>query len=178
MELRHLRYFVTVAEELHLGRAANHLAIMQPSLSQQIQQLEDELGFPLFRRTKRSVELTDAGSVSAQQVLLQVQKAERAHRSEVGRLVIGYISSSTYDVLPLMLRLFRERFPHVEVIAAVAITSRAAITRLACRPSRKISRCASRAQKFVTTKEPPTWRIVLSTRSPFLAASGDNTCQR
>ncbi|EFH82587.1 LysR family transcriptional regulator [Ktedonobacter racemifer] len=122
MELRHLRYFVAVAEELHFGRAATRLSIMQPSLSQQIQQLEDELGFPLFRRTKRSVELTDAGSVfldAARKVLLQVQEAkqaaQRAHRGEAGRLVIGYISSSTYDVLPLMLRLFRERFPQVEV---------------------------------------------------------------
>jgi len=122
MELRHLRYFVTVAEELHFGRAAFRLSIVQPSLSQQIRQLEDELGFPLFYRTKRSVELTDAGKVflsEARQVLAQVQEAkrsaQRASRGEVGRLVVGYISSSTYDLLPLMLRLYRERFPEVEV---------------------------------------------------------------
>jgi DNA-binding transcriptional LysR family regulator len=122
MELRHLRYFVTVAEELHFGRAALRLSIVQPSLSQQIRQLEDELGFPLFYRTKRYVELTDAGKVflsEARQVLAQVQEAkrsaQRAARGEVGRLVIGYISSSTYDLLPQMLRLYRERFPEVEV---------------------------------------------------------------
>src|SRR6266702_7849708 len=122
MELRHLRYFVTVAEELHFGRAATRLSIVQPSLSQQIRQLEDELGFPLFYRTKRSVELTDAGKVflaEARQVLVQVREAkrtaQRAYRGEVGRLVVGYISSSTYDLLPLMLRVYRERFPHVEV---------------------------------------------------------------
>ncbi len=122
MELRHLRYFVTVAEELHFGRAATRLAIVQPSLSQQIRQLEDELGFPLLYRTKRYVELTDAGKVflaEARQVLAQVQEAkrtaQRAYRGEVGRLVVGYISSSTYDLLPLMLRVYRERFPAVEV---------------------------------------------------------------
>ena len=122
MELRHLRYFVTVAEELHFGRAATRLSIVQPSLSQQIRQLEDELGFPLLYRTKRSVELTDAGKVflsEAQHVLAQVQEAkrtaQRAYRGEVGRLVLGYISSSTYDLLPMMLRVYRERFPDVEV---------------------------------------------------------------
>ena len=122
MELRHLRYFVAVAEELHFGRAALRLSIVQPSLSQQIRQLEQELGFPLLWRTKRSVGLTDAGKVflpEAQRVLAQVQEAQRAaqraYRGEMGRLVIGYISSSTYDLLPMVLRVYRERFPDVEV---------------------------------------------------------------
>jgi DNA-binding transcriptional LysR family regulator len=123
MELRHLRYFVAVAEELHFGKAATRLAIVQPSLSQQIRQLEDELGFPLFQRTKRSVELTEAGKVfllAARSILSQVQEAkraaQRAYRGEEGRLVVGYTSSSTYDLLPLMLRVYRERFPHIEVV--------------------------------------------------------------
>lgn len=122
MELRHLRYFVAVAEELHFGRAATRLYIVQPSLSQQIRQLEDELGVPLLRRTKRSVELTDAGRVfltEAQNVLSQVQEAkraaQRAARGEIGRLVLGYISSSTYDLLPMMLSAYRERFPEIDV---------------------------------------------------------------
>jgi DNA-binding transcriptional LysR family regulator len=122
MELRHLRYFIAVAEELHFGRAAARLFIAQPSLSLQIRQLEEELGFPLLKRSKRSVELTDAGTVflaAAQHILAQVQEAkraaQRAHRGEMGRLVVGYISSSTYDLLPVMLRAYRERFPHVEV---------------------------------------------------------------
>ncbi len=122
MELRHLRYFVTIAEELHFGRAAARLSIEQPSLSQQIQQLEEELGFLLLYRTKRYVELTDAGKVfmlEAQKILAQVQEAkrttQRAYRGEVGHLVVGYISSSTYDLLPMMLRVYRERFPDVEV---------------------------------------------------------------
>jgi DNA-binding transcriptional LysR family regulator len=104
------------------GRAATRLSIVQPSLSQQIRQLEDELGFPLLYRTKRSVELTDAGKVflaEAQHVLAQVREAkrtaQRAYRGEVGRLVVGYISSGTYDLLPMMLRVYRERFPDVEV---------------------------------------------------------------
>jgi DNA-binding transcriptional LysR family regulator len=129
MELRHLRYFVAVAEELHFGRAATRLLIVQPSLSQQIRQLEDELGFPLLKRTKRSVELTDAGRVflaSAQHILAQVQEAKRlalrAYRGEVGRLVVGYISSSTYDLLPAMLRAYRERFPHVEIVLRESTT--------------------------------------------------------
>ena len=122
MELRHFRYFIAVAEELHFGRAASRLFIVQPSLSQQIQQLEEELGLPLLRRTKRSVELTDAGKVflqEARKVLVQVQEAKRAAqlaaRGELGRLVIGYISSSTYDLLPMMLSAYRERFPEIDV---------------------------------------------------------------
>src|SRR5436305_4814157 len=122
MELRHLRYFVTVGEELHFGRAATRLSIVLLSLSQQIHQLEDELGFPLLYRTKRSVELTDAGRAflsQAKQVLAQVQeakrRAQRASVGDVGRLVVGYLSSSTYDLLPMMLRVYREPFPHVEV---------------------------------------------------------------
>ncbi len=122
MELRHLRYFVAVAEELHFGRAASRLFIVQPSLSQQIQQLEEELGFPLLIRTKRSVELTDAGKVfltEARKVLAQVQEAkraaQRAYRGEIGRLVVGYISSSTYNLLPMMLSAYRERFPEIDV---------------------------------------------------------------
>jgi DNA-binding transcriptional LysR family regulator len=80
------------------------------------------LGFPLLYRTKRLVELTDAGKVfltEAKQVLAQVQEAkhaaQRAYRGELGRLVVGYISSSTYDLLPMMLRVYHERFPGVEV---------------------------------------------------------------
>src|SRR5438128_9901688 len=106
MELRHLRYFVTVAEELHFGRAATRLSIVQPSLSQQIRQLEDELGFPLLYRTKRYVELTDAGKVflaEARQVLAQVRQAkrtaQRAYRGEGGRLAAGYIRPSSYGPL-------------------------------------------------------------------------------
>lgn len=123
MELRHLRYFVAVAEELHFGRAAERLFMAQPPLSQQIQQLEREIGASLFQRTSRRVQLTAAGQVfleEARQILARVETAvetaQRASRGEVGRLSIGFSASATYDVLPEVLRGFRARFPEVELL--------------------------------------------------------------
>ncbi|MBW4562637.1 MAG: LysR family transcriptional regulator [Mojavia pulchra JT2-VF2] len=124
MELRHLRYFIAVAEELHFSRAAERLHIAQPPLSQQIQQLEAELGVELFdRKTKRQVQLTAAGQVflqEAYQLLAQLDKAidltQRTGRGERGQLRIGFTSLVSYDVLPVILRSFREQFPEVELI--------------------------------------------------------------
>lgn len=120
MELRHLRYFVAVAEELHFGRAAERLFIAQPPLSQQIQQLERELGVALFLRTSRRVQLTPAGDVflsEARQILTglenAVQAARRAARGETGWLGIGFAASATYDLLPAVLHDFRARFPEI-----------------------------------------------------------------
>ena len=97
MELRHLRYFVAVAEELHFTRAALRLNIAQPPLSQQIRALEQELGVQLFERTRRSVALTDAGAallVRAREVLSATQslpeELQRVARGEVGQLRIGF----------------------------------------------------------------------------------------
>ena len=122
MELRHLRYFVAVAEELHFGRAAARLFIAQPPLSQQIQQLERELGVILFQRTSRRVQLTPAGEVflaGARQTLADldaaVQATQRAARGETGWLGIGFAASATYDLLPAVLHDFRAQFPHVEL---------------------------------------------------------------
>ncbi|NET36324.1 MAG: LysR family transcriptional regulator [Cyanothece sp. SIO1E1] len=122
MELRHLRYFITVAEELHFGRAAERLHMAQPPLSQQIRQLEAELGFELFHRTKRQVRLTKAGHVflvAAQQILLQVEQAilagQRASRGETGHIVIGFVSSAAYNVMPTILKTFRAQFPDVNL---------------------------------------------------------------
>lgn len=122
MELRHLRYFIAVAEELHFGRAAERLHIAQPPLSQQIRQLEEELGFQLFHRTKRQVQLTEAGQVFLnesyrifRQLDQAIQAGQRASRGEMGQLVIGFVSSAAYNVLPGVLQTFRSQFPAVNL---------------------------------------------------------------
>jgi DNA-binding transcriptional LysR family regulator len=122
MELRHLRYFVAVAEELHFSRAAARLGIAQPPLSQQIRQLEDEIGTRLFKRSSRKIELTEAGATlleEARQILRHVDKAVRATNStghgKSGRLAIGFIGSALAEVLPTILRAFRQRHPRVEL---------------------------------------------------------------
>src|SRR3954451_6773303 len=122
MELRHLRYFVAVAEELHFGRAAERLFIVQPALSKQIASLEKELGVDLFVRTKRHVEMTSAGAAlleDARQVLAQAEgaklRAQLASRGEVGVLEIGFVVPVLYDLLPHMLRAFRAEFPNVRL---------------------------------------------------------------
>jgi DNA-binding transcriptional LysR family regulator len=104
MELRHLRYFIAVAEELHFGRAAQVLGISQPPLSQQIQALEQEVGARLFERTNRRVELSEAGRLFLQEarlVLAQVDKAadvaRRAQLGELGELKIGFTSSAPFN---------------------------------------------------------------------------------
>lgn len=123
MELRHLRYFVAVADDLHFGRAAEKLFIAQPALSQQIQQLERELGVRLLTRSSRRVALTVAGTVflsEARAILARVssalEAARRADRGELGRLGVGFVASATYAVLPAVLRRFREDFPDVELL--------------------------------------------------------------
>ncbi len=122
MELRHLKYFVAVAEELHFGRAASRLQISQPPLSQQIRRLEEELGVELFRRTKRKVQLTSAGRAfldRARQLLQEVERAveatRQAARGIVGRIEVGYAPTAEIRVIPRLLQRIRERFPQVEV---------------------------------------------------------------
>lgn len=122
MELRHLRYFLAVAEELHFGRAALRLQMAQPPLSQQIKQLEAELGVQLFARTRRQVSLTAAGAVlqhEAKALLVQleqaVSKTQQADRGEVGSLAIAFVSSAMYSLLPNYLKQFREQYPQVAI---------------------------------------------------------------
>ena len=123
IELRHLRYFIAVAEELHFGRAALRLNISQPPLSQQIMQLETETGARLFNRTNRSVQLTAAGEQllsDARAILLQVEQASdraaRLHRGEEGELRIGFTSSAPFTaVVSDALFQFRQRWPQVHI---------------------------------------------------------------
>jgi DNA-binding transcriptional LysR family regulator len=122
MELRHLRYFSAVAAELHFGRAAEKLHIAQPPLSKQIQDLERELGFELFVRTKRSVALTPAGQaflVEVTQIFQQLDRSieigRKTSRGELGQISIGFVGSATYNILPVMLQRFRDRYPQVQI---------------------------------------------------------------
>jgi DNA-binding transcriptional LysR family regulator len=122
MELRHLRYFVAVAEELHFGRAADRLHTSQSSLSQQVRNLETELKVDLFRRIKRHVELTPAGDRflrEAREILAAAERAtgsaREAAREESRRIVIGISPETDWQFLGKALRLFREHAPSVEV---------------------------------------------------------------
>lgn len=122
MELRHLRYFVTVAEELHFGRAAERLGIAQPPLSQQIKALEQELQVRLLLRTKRRVRLTSAGEIflnESKEVLAKaeqaVRAAQRAARGEIGELAVGFVSSAVYGKVMWIFNKMRERYPDVSL---------------------------------------------------------------
>lgn len=122
MDIRSLRYFVAVAEELHFGRAAKRLHISQPPLSRQIQKLELTLGGKLLRRTKRRVEVTPTGKIfysDAINILSAFEKAANnvrcAESGGIGSLNIGFFIGATYRVLPEVLRQFRNRAPKVEL---------------------------------------------------------------
>jgi DNA-binding transcriptional LysR family regulator len=120
MELRHLRYFVAVAEELHFRRAAERLHMSQPPLSQQIRRLEEDVGATLLVRNQRRVELTAAGAAyyaRARDILDAVEDAardaRRVQRGEVGRMDVGFVGSAVYSIVPDLLRTFRARHPDV-----------------------------------------------------------------
>jgi DNA-binding transcriptional LysR family regulator len=123
LELRHLRYFLAVAEELNFGRAAAKLGIAQPNLSQQIKVLEEIVGASLFDRTQRSVQLTAAGQyfrVEASETLDHARAAltvaQRAGRGEMGKIAVGYVGSATYTgVLVAIMGEFRKDFPDVDI---------------------------------------------------------------
>jgi DNA-binding transcriptional LysR family regulator len=128
MELRHLRYFVAVAEELHFGRAARRLHITQPPLSQQIQLLERELGVKLFVRG-RKIQLTEAGRVLLEEARRTIEVAERAARAtraagagEAARLRVGYPAATLVELVPAALRAFAERCPEVGIEAVAGHT--------------------------------------------------------
>lgn len=125
MELRQLRLFSAVAEELHFGRAALRLHLSQPALTYQIQRIEKDLGFRLFDRSKRRVELTLAGEAlfDGARVLLAdadqlVETARRVDRGEVGVLRIGCVASVLYSLFPGVVRTTREAYPDIQLIVA------------------------------------------------------------
>ncbi|MET3132489.1 DNA-binding transcriptional LysR family regulator [Oxalobacteraceae bacterium GrIS 1.11] len=122
LELRQLRYFIAVAEELHFGRAARRLHMTQPPLSQTILALEELLGTALFQRSRREVGLTPAGLAllpEARRILEQARQlpelARRAATGEAGRLTLAFVSSADYSVLPPFLRAHRAAFPQVSI---------------------------------------------------------------
>jgi len=128
MELRHLRYFIAVAEELHFGRAAERLRITQPPLSFQIQSLERELGVQLFIRGRR-IQLTEAGRALLAKAREAIEAADAAARAAQqagliinGRLRVGYPAAGVFELPPLALRTFQERFPDVGVETIVGST--------------------------------------------------------
>jgi len=131
MDLRQLRQFVAVAEELHFGRAAERLNMTQPPLSQSIQALERELGAPLFARTRRHVALTAVG----EQLLPQVRAilaaaaalpgtARRLARGEAGRLRLAFVSTADYSLLPDLVRRYKTAHPKVELSLLEATSDR------------------------------------------------------
>ena len=121
MDLRHLRYFVAVAEERHFTRAAERLGIKQPPLSLQIKQLEQELGTPLFRRLTRGVELTEPGTLlldEARQILEQVERTKanvrNRARGETGRIRVGFAGATYFQPrVPGLIQAYRESYPDV-----------------------------------------------------------------
>ena len=125
MEIRQIRYFIAVAETLNFTRAAERLHMAQPPLSQQIKQLEDELGADLLRRSKHKVELTDAGEeflIHSRRIMHLLAEAKQhvagVARGETGQLRVAFSGSASRMVLPRLLRLYRERRPSVRLIVS------------------------------------------------------------
>ncbi|MFC0253293.1 LysR family transcriptional regulator [Massilia consociata] len=123
LELRQLRHFVTVAEELHFGRAAERLHMTQPPLSQSIAGLEDLLGAPLFLRNRRQVALTPAGAALLPEARRILEDAaglpdlvRRVAAGEAGRLLLSFVSTADYSVLPSILQRYRAAYPQVQLV--------------------------------------------------------------
>jgi len=138
IDLRQLRYFVAVAEELHFGRAAERLGMAQPPLTQQIQKLERALGYRVFSRQARRTTLTEAGLVlleEARRILFEVDQAidhaRRAGRGETGQLTVGTPPSVMLTRLPAIIRKYRERFPAVRFVLREMSTTEIAAALLA-----------------------------------------------
>ncbi|TDN70070.1 LysR family transcriptional regulator [Paraburkholderia sp. BL10I2N1] len=121
MELRQLRYFIAVAEEMNITRAADRLHMTQPPLSRQIQQIEEDVGLPLFERGSRPLRLTEAGRIFYTQARRLIEEADelapltRRLAQLAERIVIGFVPSTLYGALPAVIRAFREAAPQIEL---------------------------------------------------------------
>lgn len=168
MDMRRLHYFVVVAEESSFSRAAKRLHMAQPPLSNQIKQLEQELGVRLLERSNRGVWLTEAGGLlleEARHIFLQldqtVRAVQRVGHGQVGRLTLGFVPSSSNEALPPILRAFRERFPSVELFLREM------------RPDRVVQRLHERqidAGFLYLPLEDPSLEIECVTREPLVVA--------
>lgn len=123
MELRHLRYFLAVGEAMSFTKAAAHLRVAQPALSRQVQDLEDEIGVDLLKRSRQGVTLTAEGKLFLEEVrsILKhtdesVEKVRALARGQYGELHIGYAAAPTVELLPPTLATFQKQFPHVKVV--------------------------------------------------------------
>lgn len=121
MDIRHIKYFIAVAEELHFGRAAERLNISQPPLSQQIRQLEKNMDVKLFNRSSRVVKLTDAGKIFLEDCYKIIHSLEKAkntareiHNGTLGNLVIGFTGSAIYNLVAL-LKVYQKKYPDINV---------------------------------------------------------------
>ena len=122
VELRHLRYFITVAEERSFTRAAHRLNMAQPPLSQAIRKLEHEIGGELLARNSRHVELTEAGRTFLEFARVTIETADRGVSSarrvldgELGELKLGFVGTTTYDLMPFIVRAYTSRYPEVSL---------------------------------------------------------------
>lgn len=123
MNFRQIKYFVAVAQELNFGRAALALNISQPPLTRQIQQLEEEIGAPLFERTAKGVTLTQAGELLLQESLniqslveQAVERTQRAAQGKLGRIDVGIFGSGVLSMIPRLLLRFRTAYPDVNIV--------------------------------------------------------------
>jgi DNA-binding transcriptional LysR family regulator len=179
MELRHLRYFRAVANELNFTRAASRLRVAQSAVSSQIQDLENELGVVLLERSRRRVTLTAAGEAfveASERILRSVEDASRQARrighGEYGTLAVGFIGSQSHEWMPRVLKRFRAKYPEVEV------------TLMEIHPSQQLEALLARTLDVglvgpISGKPPPGLRLeCFSEEWPFVGMPNDHRFAR
>ena len=172
MDVRQLKYFVAVAEERNIGRAARRLNLSQPPLTRQIQNLETELGVALFTRTSRGVEPTEAGEVLLRDAksihsMLEAaaERAQRAGKGQMGRIDVGVYGSALFDIVPRLLRAFRQSYPDVKVVLHAAQTPEQVV-------ALKQGRILVAFERLLP--DDPEIKVSLSTREPLFVALSEH----